>query len=429
MDTGNAKSGETGKVDMCTCAKDVNDCEATANHVCGACRGLDTIATHVGQEPDPLTGAIVSPIYQTSTFVFPNVDEGAARFRGEKEGYIYTRLGNPTTSALERSISALEGGERALAFASGMGAISAVIMGLVSSKDHIIADKCVYGCTFAFLNHTMTRFGVNVDFVNCTFPDEVEAAIRPNTKVIYFETPANPILKMVDMEAIAGLARKHNLTTIVDNTFMSPYFQRPLEKGIDIVVHSATKYLGGHGDIIAGLAVGPAELMDLVRTTTQKDIGSIISPFDSWLILRGIKTLPVRMARHEQNAMKVAAFLESHSGVHTVYYPGLASHPQHELAKRQMTGFGGMIACELKGGYEAGRTLMNSVRLCHLAVSLGETSTLVEHPASMTHSPMSEEERRSAGISDGLVRISVGLEHPEDIIADLKQGLKAATGI
>ncbi len=389
---------------------------------------LETKATHIGQEPDPLTGSIVSPIYQTSTFVFPSVDEGAARFKGERDGYIYTRLGNPTLAALERSVSALENGEKGLAFASGMSAISSVIMAIVSAGDHIVADKCVYGCTFAFLTGILTRFGVEVDLVNCSEPEQVEKAIKPNTKLIYFESPANPVLKMVDMEAMARIGKKHDITTVVDNTFMSPIFQRPLDWGIDAVVHSATKYLGGHGDLIAGIAVGSHEFMEHVAATTLKDLGGVLGPLDAWLILRGIKTLPVRMERHEQNAMKVAEFLENHKGVEKVYYPGLVSHPQHELAKKQMTGFGGMLAFELKGGFEAGRTLMDSVRLCHLAVSLGETGTLIEHPASMTHSPMTPEARSAAGIAEGLVRISVGLEHVDDIISDLSPALKKATG-
>ena len=389
---------------------------------------IETKATHIGQEPDPLTGSIVAPIYQTSTFVFPSVEEGAARFKGERDGYIYTRLGNPTTSALERSVSALENGEKGLAFASGMAAISGVIMAIVSAGDHIVADECVYGCTFAFLTGILSKYGVDVDLVDCSDLAKVEEAIKPNTKIIYFETPANPILKMVDMEGVSKIAKEHGITTIVDNTFMSPVFQRPIEWGIDVVVHSATKFLGGHGDLIAGVAVGKKEFMDYVAGTTQKDIGGVLSPFDAWLILRGIKTLPVRMKAAQENAMAIARFLQEHKGVEKVYYPGLPSHPQHALAKKQMSGFGSMIACELKGGFEAGKTLMNSVKLCHLAVSLGETSTLVEHPASMTHSPMTPEARQAAGIADGLVRISVGIEHIDDLLADLGQALKKATG-
>ncbi|MBE3518811.1 MAG: methionine gamma-lyase [Firmicutes bacterium] len=384
---------------------------------------FETKVMHIGHEPDPCTGSIATPIYQTSTFVFPNVDEGAARFRGEREGYIYTRLGNPTVAALERCVSALEGAEKGLAFASGMAAISALFLAILKSGDHVIADRCIYGSTYTFLAATLTRFGVEVDFVDCSDIDQVAASLKPNTRVIYFETPANPMMKMVDMEAVARLAKPRGIITVVDNTFMSPYFQRPLKWGIDVVIHSATKYLGGHGDVLGGLIVGPAELVDLVRTTAQKDVGGIMSPFDAWLILRGIKTLAVRMERHEKNAMQVAEFLEKHPAVQRVYYPGLPSHPQYAIGKKQMTGFGGMMSFELKGGFEAGRTLMNSVKLCHLAVSLGETSTLIEHPASMTHSVLTPEERQAAGISEGLVRLSVGLEHPDDIIADLQQGL------
>ena len=389
---------------------------------------LETKATHVGHEPEPLTGSIVTPIYQASTFVFPSVDEGAARFSGESDGFIYTRLGNPTLAALERCVSALENGEKAIAFASGMSAISSVVMAIVSAGDHIVADRCVYGCVYSLFSGILRRFGVDVDFVDCSQVAEVERAVKPNTKVVYFESPSNPVLKLVDMEAMVRIAERHGIMTVMDNTFMTPFFQRPLEWGIDVVVHSATKYLGGHGDVIGGIAVGPRELMDQIAETTQKDLGGSLSPFDAWLILRGIKTLHVRMERHEYNAMKVAEFLEGHKGVERVYYPGLKSHPQHELAKKQMTGFGGMIAVELKGGFEAGRTLMDSVKLCQLAVSLGKTTTLVEHPASMTHSTMTPEARQAAGIAEGLVRISVGLEHVDDIIADLSQALKKATG-
>lgn len=389
---------------------------------------LETKVTHVGHEPEPLTGSIVTPIYQTSTFVFPSVEEGAARFSGESEGYIYTRLGNPTLAALERCVSALENGEKAIAFASGMSAIASVVMAIVSAGDHIVADTCVYGSVYSLFSGILTRFGVEVDFVDCSDPEQVEKAIKPNTKLIYFESPSNPVLKLVDIEAMVRIAKKHGIMTVMDNTFMTPYFQRPLDWGVDVVVHSATKYLGGHGDVIGGIAIGSKEFMGHVAETTLKDMGGVLGPFDAWLILRGIKTLHVRMERHQYNAMKVAEFLENHKGVERVYYPGLKSHPQHELAKKQMRGFGGMIAVELKGGFEAGKTMMNSVQLCHLAVSLGKTATLVEHPASMTHSTMTPEARKAAGIADGLVRISVGLEHVDDIIADLSQALKKATG-
>lgn len=386
--------------------------------------GLSTIAVHAGQHPDPLTGALATPLYQTSTFVFDNVAQGAARFAGEEQGYIYGRLGNPTVHALEVKMAALEGGEAALAFGSGMAAITATLFALAKAGDHIVAMDAIYGCTHAFLSHLITGLGVEVTFVDASRTDAIESAIRPNTKVIYVETPANPNLRLVDLAAIAELGRKHNITTVVDNTFMSPYLQRPLALGCDVVVHSATKYISGHGDVIAGIAVGTKEFMDTVRMTTLKDIGGIIGPFEAWLLLRGLKTLAIRMDRHNQSAMVVAEYLEQHPKIDKVFYPGLPSHPQHELAKRQMSGFGGMIAFELKGGFEAGCTMMNSVKLCHLAVSLGDVDSLIQHPSSMTHSVVPREERLAAGIADGLVRLSVGIEDVEDIIADLEQALE-----
>lgn len=385
--------------------------------------GFATKAVHAGQEPDPLTGALSTPIYQTSTFVFPNVDVGAARFAGEQEGYIYTRLGNPTQAALEEKMAVLESGEAALALASGMAAVSAAILALVQAGDHLISDETVYGCTHAFISHMLTKFGVEVTFVDASDPRNVEAAMRPNTKVVYVETPCNPTLKLIDLRAVAEIAHRGGAQVIVDNTFMSPYYQRPLELGCDVVIHSATKYIGGHGDVIAGIIVGRKEYIDTVRGTTLKDIGGVISPFDAWLLLRGLKTLVLRAERCNDNAMQVAQWLEKQPQVERVYYPGLPSHPQHELAKRQMYGFGGMIAFELKGGFEAGKTVMNSVRLCRLAVSLGDVDTLIQHPASMTHSPVPREERLKAGISDGLVRLSCGVEDVRDIIADLAQAL------
>lgn len=385
--------------------------------------GFATKAVHAGQAPDPLTGALSTPIYQTSTFVFPNVDVGAARFAGEQEGYIYTRLGNPTQAALEEKMAVLENGEAALALASGMAAISAAILALVQAGDHLISDETVYGCTHAFISHLLTKFGVEVTFVDASDPRNVEAAMRPNTKVVYVETPCNPTLKLIDLRAVAEIAHRGGAQVIVDNTFMSPYYQRPLELGCDVVIHSATKYIGGHGDVIAGIIVGRKDYIDNVRGTTLKDIGGVISPFDAWLLLRGLKTLVLRAERCNDNAMQVAQWLEKQPQVERVYYPGLPSHPQHELAKRQMYGFGGMIAFELKGGFEAGKTVMNSVRLCRLAVSLGDVDTLIQHPASMTHSPVPREERLKAGISDGLVRLSCGVEDVRDIIADLAQAL------
>lgn len=387
--------------------------------------GYNTKIVHAGTHHDPLTGALSTPIYQTSTFVFQNAEQGAARFAGEEDGFIYTRLGNPTEQQLEDKIAILEGGEAAIATASGIGAIAAAIWTIVSAGDHIVASDTLYGCTFSLLNEQATKLGVEVTFVDTKDPENIKNAIKPNTKLLYLETPANPTLDITDIKVCSEIAHKHNMIVMVDNTFMSPYGQRPLELGADVVVHSATKYINGHGDVIAGIVVGKKDYINKVRMVGVKDItGACISPFNAWLIIRGLKTLGVRMERHCANAMKIAEYLEKHPMVENVKYPGLKSHPQHELAKKQMFNYGAMICFEVKGGVEAGRQLMNNVKLCLLAVSLGDTETLIEHPASMTHSPVPREERLKAGITDGLVRLSVGLEDPEDIIADLDQALK-----
>jgi len=386
--------------------------------------GYNTQLVHAGQYPDPLTGALSTPIYQTSTFVFENAEQGGARFALEEPGYIYTRLGNPTQQQLEDKVAVLERGEAALAVASGMTAIAAPLWTLCQSGDHIVAADAIYGCTFALLSHSMPKFGIDVTFVDGTNPENFAKAMRKNTKVVLVETPANPTMSLVDLEAVAKIAHAHGAMLMVDNTFMSPYCQRPLELGADIVAHSATKYLNGHGDVIAGIIVGKKDFIDQVRFVGIKDItGGCISPFNAWLILRGIKTLGVRMDRHCSNAMEVARWLEKHPKVEKIFFPGLESHPQHELAKKQMSQFGAMIAFEVKGGVDAGRKVMNSVDLCSLAVSLGDTETLIQHPASMTHSPVPREERLKAGITDGLIRLSVGLEDPADIIADLDQAM------
>ena len=386
-------------------------------------RGIATRCVHAGQHPDPQTGSLTTPLYQTSTFVFQSAEQGAARFAGEEPGYIYTRLGNPTQAALEEKIADLERGEAGLAFGSGMAAISAVLMALVSAGDHVLYGDAIYGCTYDFLHEVIGRYGVQATPVDCSRSDLVEAAITDKTKVLILESPANPTMKMANIRALAEICHRRGVTLVVDNTFMSPYLQRPLELGADVVVHSATKYIGGHGDVIAGLAVGRKEFIDTVRMTTLKNVGGIIGPFEAWLLLRGLKTLHVRLDRHCDNAMKVARFLEAHPAVARVYYPGLESHPQYELACRQLDGPGGIIAFELKGGLEAGRRLMNSLKLCHVAVSLGDADTLIQHPASMTHAVVPPEARLQMGITDGLVRISVGLEDASDIIADLAQGL------
>ena len=383
-----------------------------------------TRAVHAGQKPDPLTGALVTPIYQNSTFVFSDAAQGAARFAGQEEGYIYSRLGNPTQAVLEAKMADLENGEAALAFASGMAAMTAAVMAVVESGQHIIADRTIYGCSYAFFSELITKFGVDVSFVDAVDPANIASAIQENTGLIFVETPANPTLKIVDLETVSEIAHGRGVKVVVDNTFATPYLQRPLDLGVDIVVHSATKYIGGHGDVVGGIMVSTKEFLDEVRLTTLKDIGGVISPFDSWLLLRGLKTLALRMEKHCSNAMAVALFLEEHPAVDRVYYPGLTNHPQNVLAKKQMDDFGGMVAFELKGGLDEGITLMNDVKMCHLAVSLGDVDTLIQHPASMTHSVVPWEKRLEAGITDGLVRLSVGIEEPEDIINDLDQALR-----
>ena len=387
--------------------------------------GFGTKTIHAGHQKDPVSGALCTPIFQTSTFVFDSAEQGGRRFALEEPGYIYSRLGNPTNTQLEDKIALLEGGEAAMSTASGMGAISASLWSALKAGDHMIASDTLYGCTFALLNHGLTRFGIDVEFVDAGDPENIRKAMRPNTKVVYLETPANPTLKVIDLKAISDIAHENEeCMVMVDNTFCTPYLQRPIEFGADVVLHSATKYLNGHGDVIAGFAVGKQEFINQVRLFGVKDMtGAVLSPFDAYLLQRGMKTLEVRMDRHCANAMEVAKFLESHPAIEEVYYPGLESHPQYELAKKQMSLPGAMIAFELKGGVEEGRKLMNSVELCTLAVSLGDTETLIQHPASMTHSPYEPEERLAAGISDGLVRLSVGLENYEDIIADLKKSL------
>ncbi|NLU10124.1 MAG: methionine gamma-lyase [Tepidanaerobacter acetatoxydans] len=390
----------------------------------GKVKGFNTKAIHAGQKPCPVTGAHVTPIYQTSTFVFKDVDQGARRFAGEEEGYIYTRLGNPTLTELEAKVAALEGGEAAIGAASGMAAISTALVTLLKKGDHIVAGDALYGCTHSFISEILPQYGIEVTMVDTSDLKNIENAMKPNTKVIYVETPANPTMKLVDLKGASDIAHKHGAIIIVDNTFMSPYLQRPIEHGVDVVVHSATKYIGGHGDVLAGLIIGPKELIDTMRIPYLKDFGGILSPFDAWLLLRGLKTLGVRMERHCANAQKVAEYLEKHPLIDKVYYPGLPSHPQYELAKKQMDGFGGMMSFELKGGLKAGKVLMNSVKMITLAVSLGCVDSLIQHPASMTHSPVPREERLKAGITDGQVRLSVGIEDVEDIIADLDQALK-----
>lgn len=383
-----------------------------------------TRAIHAGHQKNQF-GALNTPIYQSSTFVFDNAEQGGRRFALEEGGYIYTRLGNPTTTQTEEKLASLEGAEAAMAMSSGMGAITSAIWTLLHSGDHVIAAKTLYGCTYAFMSHALTRFGIEVEFVDTRDPEEVRKAMKPNTKLVYLESPANPNMFLADITEISKVAHEvEGCKVMVDNTYMTPYLQRPIELGADIVVHSATKYLNGHGDVIAGFVVGTKEYIDQVRFVGVKDMtGSVQSPFDSFLVNRGMKTLPLRMEKHCENAQKVAEFLETHQAIEYVTFPGLKSFPQYELAQKQQKLPGAMIAFELKGGLEAGKKLMNSLKLCTLAVSLGDCETLVQHPASMTHSPYTPEEQQASFITPGLVRLSIGLEDAQDIIDDLKQGL------
>jgi methionine-gamma-lyase len=384
---------------------------------------FNSLAIHAGKLHDRTTGAHVTPIYQTSTFVFDDAEQGGRRFSGVESGYIYTRLGNPNMTELEQRMAALENGEDGVSTGSGMAAISTALLTLLKQGDHVVAHKSLYGCTFGLLNEMLPGYGIETTFVDAVNSGAVREAMQPNTKVVYLETPANPTMEVIDLQEIAAIAHQGGAYLVVDNTFMTPYLQRPLEFGADVVVHSATKYLGGHGDLVAGVIVGPKSLTSLMKKPYLKDLGGVPSPFDTWLLIRGIKTLGIRMERHCENALQVARFLEQSAKVDKVYYPGLPSHPQHEFAKRQMKGFGGMLSFELKGGLAAGQILMNSLSMVSLAVSLGSVDSLIQHPASMTHAAIPREERLVAGITDGLVRLSVGIEDIGDIIKDLEQAL------
>jgi methionine-gamma-lyase len=384
---------------------------------------IETQAIHAGRINDEQFGSLATPLYQTSTFVFDNAAQGAARFAGDEAGYIYTRLGNPTTRQLEQRVAAMEGMEDAAATATGMGAVSGALLANLQAGDHLISSKAVYGCSFALMNHMLTKFGIEVSFVDMTDPNNITAAIKENTKVVFLETPINPNLVVLDLAAIGKICQQHKLISIVDNTFLTPVLQQPAKFGFDIIVHSATKYLNGHGDVVAGIICGSSEMIMNIKMTALKDIGATISPHDAWLILRGLKTLPIRMERHCANAQQVAEFLEQHEKIAAVYYPGLKSHSGNKFIGSQMKAAGGVIAFELKGGIEQGVEFINRMQLFSIAVSLGDAESLIQHPASMTHSPYTQEERLEAGISDSLIRISVGLENVEDLIADLSQSL------
>ncbi len=382
----------------------------------------ETLCIHAGKTKQPY-GALSTPLYQTSTFVFDNAEQGAARFAGDEAGYIYTRLGNPTTRELELKVAALEGMADAAATATGMGAVAAATMAFLQQGDHLVAANTLYGCSFALFSHQFSRYGIEVSFVDMTDHAAVRAAIKPNTKMLFAETPINPSLVVLDLAFLCGLCQQHGILSVIDNTFMTPLLQQPAKFGADIVIHSATKYLNGHGDVVAGIIVADAEKINTIKLTTLKDMGATISPHDAWLIIRGLKTLSVRLQRHCDNAQQVAEFLAAHPAVATVHYPGLPSHPGYRFIGKQMKAAGGVLAFELKADLAQSRQVINRFQLFSLAVSLGDAESLVQHPASMTHSPYTAEERAAAGISDGLIRLSVGLEHIDDIVADLQQAL------
>ncbi|HTN68149.1 MAG TPA: methionine gamma-lyase [Dysgonamonadaceae bacterium] len=386
--------------------------------------GFATQAIHGGHQPNQF-GALCDPIYQTSAFTFETAEQGGRRFAMEEPGYIYSRLGNPTCNAVEEKVALLEGGEACASAGSGMGAITSAIWVCIQQGDHIISSKTLYGCTYAFLSHGITRYGVEVTFVDTRDTQNIKDAMQPNTKLVYLETPANPNLHITDIKAVAEIVHaQDDCLLMIDNTFSTPYITQPLALGADIVVHSATKYLNGHGDVIAGFVVGKEDYINQVRSLGIKDLtGACLSPFNAFLISRGLKTLEIRMEKHCSNAQKVAEFLEQHSAVDCILFPGLASFPQYELAQQQMSLPGAMIAFEVKGGIKSGKKLLNSLKMLVISVSLGDTETLIQHPASMTHSPYTPEERQASNISEGLVRISVGLENVEDIISDLKAAL------
>lgn len=386
--------------------------------------GFSTRAIHHGYDPRSAEGALTPPLHLTSTFAFETTEQGGEMFSGARDGHFYSRISNPTNALLEQRIATLENAEAGLATSSGMGAISATLWTFLAPGDEIITDQTLYGCTFSFMRHGLAKFGITVTHVDLTQPENLAQAISARTKIVYFETPANPNMRLVDIAAIAAIAKAAGARTVVDNTYATPAITRPIELGADIVVHSATKYLGGHGDVVAGLAVGTAEDIQQIRLFGMKDMtGAVIASFNAMLVLRGIKTLQLRMQRHCTSAQQIAEFLEAHEAVEEVYYPGLSSFAQHALAREQMAQFGGMIAFTLHGGYDAGIAMMDRLNLIIRAVSLGDCETLIQHPASMTHSTYTPEERRAHGIEDGLIRLSVGLEEVDDLLDDLTSAL------
>lgn len=386
-------------------------------------KGINTKVTHAGENPDTVHGSVGVPIYQTSTFKFKDADHGARLFGGEEKGYIYTRIGNPTTNTFEEAVALLENGYGGIATASGMAAVTGVYMTYLGSGFHMVGTDAMYGSSRMIIENDFSRFGVESTFVDTADLEKVRQAMQPNTKLLYIETPANPTIKLTDISACAEIAHAHGALLVVDNTFLSPILQNPLELGADVVLHSITKYINGHTDVVGGVIITKtAEEFDKIKSMVN-GLGGIMDPHQSWLVLRGMRTLSLRVQRGEENARTLAAYLEAHPKIEWVRYPGLASHPQHELATRQMKGFGSMISFEVKGGVAAGKTVLNNLNIPQLAVSLGGYESLIQHPASMTHANIPEVDRKAAGITDGLIRFSVGTEDVEDLQADLSQAL------
>jgi len=377
----------------------------------------ETLAIHAGQSPDPSTGALMTPVYLTSTY--------AQSAPGEHQGYEYSRSQNPTRHALQDCLAALEGARHGLAFASGLAATDAILH-LLDHGDHVVYSDDVYGGTFRLFDKVFRRLGLSFTPVDMADPKRVEEALTPRTRLVWIESPTNPMLKIVDLSAVAEMARARGARTVVDNTFATPFFQRPLEMGIDLVAHSTTKYLNGHSDVVGGAVVTSDEELFARLKFLQNAVGGVPSPMDSFLVLRGLKTLHVRMERHQENAFHVAHFLDRHPQVESVTYPGLESHPQHELAARQMRGFGGMLSFVIRGGLPAARSFLSSLRVFSLAESLGGVESLIEHPAIMTHASVPKETRERLGIADGLIRVSVGIENADDLVDDLERGFAAA---
>ena len=386
-------------------------------------KSFETLTVHAGEDLTQNYGSVSVPVYNASVFAFSDADEGAAIHNYQKEGYFYGRLGNPTQTALEKAVALLESTEDAYALASGMAAVSAAVLSSVKSGDHIVAPGSMYSTTTLFLKEIEEKFGIETSFIDAENSENYRDAIKENTKLFWLETPSNPLLKITDIKAVADIAKENNIISIIDNTFATPFNQQPLALGIDLVVHSATKYFGGHSDLTAGVIAGRKELVENARHSIGKLYGGNIAPQVAWLVLRGIKTLALRMEKHNSNASAIANMLESHQKVDAVFYPGLTAHPNHLIANKQMSGFGGMIAFDV-GSVEAGKALVNNVKICTLATSLGGVETIIQHSASMTHAVLPREERLKAGVTDGLIRLSVGVENVDDLITDLENALK-----